>query len=360
MCPLLREPRDVWSRLFLYESRDQAARLYQERNSLEANAAKLREINAAFAQAREYFEAAADAAELIRPLLQYYGVLALARGTVLFCRPEMRERSLSQGHGIQITGWDGIDGSDAARLDELNLKFTGGTFAELALATKNRELQWLDAEVTDQLFHGDVRINKPRPAPANGTSVQVHELLRRLPALSDLYEEMFDRASACHSATVLLKSDAKRAEIIIYRGRESEEQMKALLLALQLGPGAVLQQVADPAYFGKKPFFNIAVKGDTPDALATSLPPIQRVPGIIGMGESVYVIEPLTAGFALSPLLALHALAYFLGMLVRYYPSTWRTMLNREKGDFLYPLLQLAVSTIRDDYPRFVLEELEN
>jgi hypothetical protein len=58
------------------------------------------------------------------------------------------------------------------------------------------------------------------------------------------------------------------------------------------------------------------------------------------------MIEPLPTGFALSPLLTLFGLSYFLGMLVRYHPSIWRTMLNREKGDFLYPLFRLTSTVI--------------
>ena len=72
------------------------------------------------------------------------------------------------------------------------------------------------------------------------------------------------------------------------------------------------------------------------------------------------MIEPFPNALTLSPLMMGFSLSYFLGMLVRYYPSTWRSVLNREKGDFLYPLLSLASSVIRLDYPRFVLEDLEN
>jgi hypothetical protein len=44
-------------------------------------------------------------------------------------------------------------------------------------------------------------------------------------------------------------------------------------------------------------------------------------------------------------------LSYFLGMLVRYFPSRWIALLRNEKGDVAQPILIAAVNAIETDYP---------
>ena len=360
MTPLLREAIEVWPRLFLYESRDQTARLFFEKHGRELTAQKAREINSAFAQGREYFEAAAAAGELVNPLVQYYGVLALARGAILFAKPEFRERSLSQSHGLRVVGWDGIDSGESSRLHELRLKTTPGTFSELSHATTNRELQYLDADIAGQVIGGTVFINKPRESCALGTELEVNDLLRRIPALSDLYEEVFGANSACHAVDARLKATGTAAEVLVHEGRDTAESLRAFMQLLRFSDNAQPKQVTDPKFFGHEPHFIVHITGSDQESIVASLPPVQRLPATIGLGERMFMIEPFPSGLALSPLLTLFGVSFLLGMLVRYHPSVWRTMLNREKGDFLYPLFRSLSHVIQVDYPRLTLQELEN
>jgi hypothetical protein len=179
--PILREPGEVWSRLFLYESRDQVTRRWELRHDLEASAGKARDINSALAQGREYFEASEHAGELVRPLLLYYGVLAMSRGVVLFADREGREATLSQAHGLQLQGWDGLESgaAAAAHLHELSVRVTGGTFAELAKATRNTEREWIEGQ--DLLSF--VEVTRPREVDLRDRTLAVQQLMQRVPAL---------------------------------------------------------------------------------------------------------------------------------------------------------------------------------
>jgi hypothetical protein len=354
---MLREPAEVWSRLFLYESRDQATRLWEQRHDREASAGKARDINSTLAQGREYFEAAERAGELVRPLLQYYGVLAMSRGVVLFAEREGREATLSQAHGLQIDGWNGIESGAgaAARLHELSLRPTNGTYLELAKATRNTEREWIESH---DLFTF-VDVTRPREVNLHGRALPVQQLMQRVPALESLYESCFDDSFACTSASVRLLKGGRIAQIEPYEVRVIQGRMENLVRSWQLGPTARLIQRADQLYPSREPYYVIGVEGETQEATLAALPPLQRVPGSVGVGEMLYVVEPMPDGLVLSPMLTLFALSYFLGMLVRYNPSVWRTMLNREKGDFVYPLMREISNVIRTDYPRLVLEELE-
>jgi hypothetical protein len=169
----------------------------------------------------------------------------------------------------------------------------------------------------------------------------------------------FDDSFACTSASVRLLKGGKFAHIEPYEVRLIQGRIENLIQTWQLGPSARLIQRADSVYPSREPYFVIGVGGDTQEATLAALPPLQRVPASLGTGEVLYVVQPMPDGLVLSPMLTLFALSYFLGMLVRYYPSVWRTMLNREKGDLVYPLMREISSVIRSDYPRLVLEELE-
>ena len=70
------------------ESFDYAARLYEHFNGSAPDCEKIREINAAFAQGRMCFENAKSADLGVKPLLLYYGAMALAVGLVSFKSPE--------------------------------------------------------------------------------------------------------------------------------------------------------------------------------------------------------------------------------------------------------------------------------
>ncbi len=130
---------DPWSDLSLFKSRDLVERKFRERHSLTLRAEKAREIVSAIAQAREFFRSASGAAELVRPLLLYYGVLTLSRGLILFLKPSLREASLKQSHGLSVIDWGQLVSGGVQALPLARIRVDGGTFAELAEATGNIE-----------------------------------------------------------------------------------------------------------------------------------------------------------------------------------------------------------------------------
>lgn len=254
----IRPTTEAWSRLLLFESRDHASRLYREKHGREMSAQKAHEVNSAFAQGREYFAAADAAGELVSPLLQYYGVVALARGTILFARTEARERSLAQSHGIKVLGWEGLDGGDASRLDTLRLRVTNGTFRDLAVTTNNRCLEWVDADMHGTWFIGAVHADVARRPPPTDSEMTVRDLLRRIPALADLCDEIFEERSACHNATVRMNAEGTRAKVEVAHFQYDRTKLQTLVSALGFDDNIVWKQVADPARFGNEPHWALA------------------------------------------------------------------------------------------------------
>jgi len=73
--------KDAWAILALYREQDMVRRMYEERHGGALNSTTGHSIASHFAQGREYFRSAANAAILVRPLLLHYGVVALSRAS---------------------------------------------------------------------------------------------------------------------------------------------------------------------------------------------------------------------------------------------------------------------------------------
>src|SRR5262249_21388945 len=139
--------------LSLFQSRDLLADRFHARHGRSANDGKCREIAAHLAQGNQYFESARNAGDLARPLLLYYGALALVRAVILFADPLLAESGLAQKHGLSISGWSNLLGdrkSGLRRLPDLPILFETGTFSQFAKVTANAEwtqVRWMNENV---------------------------------------------------------------------------------------------------------------------------------------------------------------------------------------------------------------------
>ena len=125
----------TWYALHEYETLDITSRAYQARHHRRPSADQVRQITSNFIQGREYFLSSTSAARAVRPLLQYYGVLALARGLILFLNPTAREANLVQGHGLGAHEWVSTLQGGIRKIVDLRVKLQKGIFHELLNAT---------------------------------------------------------------------------------------------------------------------------------------------------------------------------------------------------------------------------------
>ena len=146
--------RELWDYVGRMESYDYPQRLFEQFNETEAVPEKTREINAAFAQGRMYFENTRTADLGVEPLLLYYGVMALAVGLVSFKRPGMAAGTLKPSHGLRIGDWRKVLHNGVGDVLDLDIKAVAGTFRELAQVTWH----WNVAKV-----YGDVRNRETHP-----------------------------------------------------------------------------------------------------------------------------------------------------------------------------------------------------
>lgn len=90
------------------------------------------------------------------------------------------------------------------------------------------------------------------------------------------------------------------------------------------------------------------------DELVNMLPSLENTDS-----DYLFLVVPLEGGINLSLLVKLFVVSYFLGMLVRYYPTHWLALQNRQKGDFMLPMVREVVNLIDSQFLALLLGELD-
>ncbi|MGQ0641210.1 MAG: YaaC family protein [Gemmatimonadaceae bacterium] len=341
---------DPWSELSLFESRDVVERKFRKRHDRSLGAEKAREIVSAFAQAREFFRSAAAAADLVRPLLLYYGVLTLTRALVLFLRPRVREAALKQSHGLGVLDWGEQLSGGVKNLPEVRIRLEAGTFAELAEATENTErtLIWRAPYPNRGLLTQMGSSQYPQ-----GFELTASDILGRIPDIAPLYEEVFASLPACVPGFVFLLSEATHTGLNVFplNGRLiPEDELRQAFIRTEVSE---LRQTTKHNFRREELHWSWRVEHSSLDELTAALPPIAA-----DARDEIYLVRPLASGVRMSTLSLLFGASYMLGMLARYYPTHWLSLLARQKGDFTLPLLREALRVIATRYPELVLTAL--
>jgi hypothetical protein len=365
----LTDSSDPWIRLALYQSRDLLAARYVARHGRTPNDGKCREIAAHLAQGAQYFESSRTAGSLARPLLLYYGVLALTRALILFSKPSLREAGLSEGHGVSVHGWSNLlaGQNGLPSITRLPLHIQRGTFRELATATVNAEwtqVGWANDVSNPYGFNAlsgywgwtsEGTANYP-----DGLSVNFGDVLARIPDLAALYEETIGESAASFPTDVVIYRGPfnmghqvppveRSVRISVSRNHFSwsEAAERAEFFALS-GDWAVHTTQRDQRVFS---YECNSKDGQDDGQLIRSLPPIRTTNRWIN-----YSMMPFPGEVVMSTMSLLFLASYASGMLVRYFPTTWSSLGTASAGDRVAPLLAAATNHITTRYPLEVAE----
>lgn len=321
----------AWDILRNYESSDLVRSAFEARHGGKLNAGKAREICAAVTQGRNYMAAAKNSAGDVRPLLAYYGVLSLCRGLTLFLSPTLRENGLSQAHGLTVKGWGQELASETGDIAKLTIVLnSNGTLAQLVEATDRTSL----------LRNNSSRPNFPSicdPLPANA-EMTLMDLLSRIPeARSQLMRWRVERNA------VAIWPQGKQADGTLHIRVDAPYTQEDVTVVLGDNVALVSQQGGILTY---------AMRTDS----AVYCTDYAGPPWDIG---TLVVLRPMRGGLELSKLAMALTASYALGMLVRYFPSHWISMLQNVKHDGALPTLLAVLEHIEHDVPRMVAEFLE-
>jgi len=343
---------DSWTRLSLYESTDLVRDLFQQRHGRELSAERAREIVSSVAQGREYFSAASEAGLLVRPLLQYYGVLSLSRGLILLLDHKLREASLPQAHGFSSLGWSNTLAADFSQLPQLKVKVSRGTFLSLLESTFNTDISWV--------FTGPHpnRIVFPRTRDVIDlpkATFTFQDLLARIPDLRNVYERSFGQCASNYRAFVFTLSAMTQTDIDIFDGKHGLPGERQLRRDLSIPDEVPLQSTAQHNFVPQELHLRYRLLHPEGVNFTNTLPQIEN-----HKDGSTSIIASFEGGLAISRLGRFFMLSYFLGTLARYHPTSWLAIMqSRQKGDFMLPLIREAMLAVQLHFPTLVIEELE-
>tara|TARA_R110000868_G_scaffold144960_1_gene364464 strand:- start:8686 stop:9690 length:1005 start_codon:yes stop_codon:yes gene_type:complete len=323
--------RDVWHELLDYETYDLVARAYAMRHGRKANKRLILSITSNFNQAREFFLSAEKAALSVRPLLLYYGVLCLSRALVLMLTRGGSEAAMKPSHGLATQKWkETIADQNMKNIGDLKVEMCSGTLNELILAIENKSY----------LKHATSGVNycQGYSVPRIGETIKFSNLLATFPNLAREYEAW---AGGGIPTYVITKLDVKPESCCVYvkKGKASKE---CLVNAF------VTEEVLE-----NRDSYMLTMKHE--NIFLTQL-----FDGSFGNIGDVCIAKPISANCKLALLPSFYCVSYYLGMLVRYFPSVWMSLSSVKTGDAIFPLLSQLLCLIHDQYPVLILEFLNS
>jgi hypothetical protein len=329
--------KEVWHKLIEFETRDLVERAIKRRHERSPSARAINEITSNFIQAREYYLNAERSAITVRPLLLYYGVLALNRGLILTLDIKLSESALKPAHGLAIKEWRETLKNELKNIGLLKVCITEGTFYDLLRVTGNKS--YFKANSSGVNWEASFSLPEIR------TCLTFEDIVKSIPDLSEEYQvwkneefvskkvEEFTRQEPDHYVMKLNQPEKAEHLEMIFPGVDYE----------RLDEDTTKLTVKFPVSF--VPYFT------------------QKIPkgasSIFGIGD-VYLVPPIQKDVYLNMLSLYFSASYVLGMMVRYFPSVWISLGRVEKGDSVFPLINRLMSIIQNDYPQLVLDFLQS
>lgn len=323
--------QEVKQQLLQLENRDVVKKWFKKIHNRELNTSRAKEINAAAKQSAEYFRNAENASYSVRPLLTYYGVYALSRALVLLFKANGGENTLKEGHGLSTVNWSSIlVGGDAsshiAEIGNLRVKTSKGLFSELVKETNNHIAIHINSAGINWGINYDV--------PESSLLFTLDELISRIPDLHPDLKELGLDQKFC-SVQDLSYTEQVGFNCDIYGNNED-----------------VLT-----AY--KRNGYNCTVNGQKIKLSATSEQLNKYVPQFLhkyvhkdfGTIPSLCIVEPFTESMRFSEIAIVFLMSYYLGMLVRYYPTHWISLIQGDNGDKYWPVLNRAQNYVLQVFP---------
>lgn len=332
--------QEIWQQLLSLESRDIIQQWFSKIHGRELNARRAKEINAAAKQSREYFRNASNSNYSVRPLLTYYGVASLSRALLLLLRKEGGEESLKSGHGLTTVEWGKILSGDTlnglSSLLDLRVQTSSGLFSDFVIGTGNRIAIHISSSAVDWMISYDI--------PDQGHQVSLGDLFSRIPDLIKDYSIFSSdiRYKPVHELSFNLKEfKAKIPHNKYFANFENCYQNMGYKIETQT---QWTNLTCDAS----------TLKKNTPLFIHSY---IQKTFGSI---PNLYIAEPFSNKVRYSQLSVTYMVSYFLGMLARYFPTHWMSLIQGEKGDALWPTINRAQQFVENSYPELVIEMILN
>lgn len=330
--------QEVWQQLLSLESRDITQRWFFKIHGRELNSRRANEINAAAKQAREYFRNADHANYSVRPLLTFYGVSSLSRSLLLLLRREGGEEGLTAGHGLRMLNWreqlSGEVPASLGSLEHLTVQTCAGLFSDFVRGTSNRMSMHVSSAGVDWRIHYEI--------PSEGQQISLGDLFERIPDLFRDYSIISPNVKYSPVNEISFSNqDGFKAKVDHRYFVHFENAYVAM--GYKVDTQDIWSTITRDTLEGNAPLFVHTY--------------VQKMFGSI---PHLYIAEPFPGNFAFSQLCITYLMAFFLGMLARYFPTHWIGLVQGEKGDALWPTINRAQHFVENSYPELVIEMIHD
>lgn len=338
-----------WKSISRFESYDFVANWYRKAHARRASSTKITQVNACFAQGREYFRNAHPAAMSVKPLLLYYGVLSCCRGVILANDPQKKEESLKHRHGLEVVDWKKTLSGGIREVLELQIRATDGTFCELVDVCWHLNTMHLFAGPTNEIVSNGQRLGDVRFA-TDRSLLTLGDLISRLKQTGMEYPRLTDRPAKMFGGARV--ASYPPGVQIAFPLVGIPEELRKLEDGRNILIGSSNQIV---------PWFRQS--DDAGDCLVfvrrENDAHYKQIPvSHYGSGDFMTTLLDFPNGDKLTEFIKIYLVSYVLGMLARYHPSMWIALLRNEKGDFAQPLLVDAVEAIENDFAQELSKQL--
>lgn len=316
-----------WNKLLEFETRDLVERFIVGRFGRKPNAAKVQEITSNFIQGREYFKSANESDFTVKPLLQYYGVLALSKGLILALNPSLSETHLKASHGLEIKNWKQI--LKSKDFEKLEIGIGDGSFSELINATDN--CNYLRANSSG--INWKSSLTKPK----KGDTICLEQLIQYYPDLNAEFKSW----------------TGKELVYVVINGSQHSEDIATISLQGKIKESD-LDLIFPEEYCKNRTFKNQVLKYESKNWGPNVT---QKWDSPFNVGEAC-AIPVLKNDIGLNLISGMFMISYVFGMMARYYPTAWISLRKGEKGDKIYPFAFRIMEFIDNKFPKVVVDFL--
>lgn len=333
---------ESWRILSNYESVELILKMYSRCHNEEISRGHAREIASAFVHARSYFSAAATSNITIKPLILYYGVMALSRGAYLFLKRGASASSIEAGHGLSPSHWRRVLSAENPNFASLKVGFQSkGSFTELNDAVAGASL----------LRHGSSELTHVFPASREdlvGKHISLGEIVLRIPDLRD---------NVIRWKNKLLVTPTE------INDNGDEVNFRIIKNTYGLGEYRVYNKIFCNSIYNKIHEDDLSVNYIGPkesDKIIGATDFVDRNFGNFFSGTGDIWLYPRYCGdFTLAKLPTLFVLSFILSLLVRYHPNSWTSLLSGIIEDSALPTLLSATAHVELEFPRVLVDHLE-
>ncbi|WKB55976.1 YaaC family protein [Eleftheria terrae] len=339
---------NVWGRLSVFESVDLVKDRFERLHRRTLGSDKAREVASHVAQARSYFESAASSDVSVKPLLQYYGTLAISRALILYRVPNMRESALAGAHGLAEMQWGQTLASGLPNVADLRIKVCHGTYLQLAHALN---CAW-KASILTAPIPSQITLSKSGGLLPVGSEFTLGTLAARVPDLAGEFESITGLASYCFPVFVFQLSPDTYTDIDFFPGLHGLPSLEEMTQQFKIE--SALDDRTYHFRVGAVRHYYVRIRHKSLHEVAEKLPSLS-----VDRQGQTYAIRPFASGGTQSVILTVFAIGYILGMFSRYFPTAWGNLSSRSSGDRVYPLLAAASNLVQTWYPIAMLREFE-